>query len=684
MKFSKIKIGSRQSRLAQAQVQEILELLTAKDVRLEFDLKTYQTAGDKDKIIALTENMQDDFFTDTIDEAILKGEIDIAVHSAKDIPQVLGKGLRIFALTAPLDETDAFVGRCRLSELKPGAKIGTSSLLRRKTIETLYPHIRLVDIRGDIDERIAKLDRGELEGVIVATCALKRLKLDHRIKDILPYETTPLQGQLAVVGREEIFFLREIFAKIDVRLTYGRVSLVGAGPGDPELITVKAINRLKETDVVFYDFLIHKSLLDFAPDAEKIYVGKRKGDHTLPQDELCRLLKEKAVAGKNVVRLKGGDPLIFGRGAEEMNYLQAYHIRVDVVAGVISATGIPASLGVPLTSRDVASSVAFVSGHGPQEKDSSHHAIHIPLADTVVFFMGVTKLNEIISSLIEAGWQESTPVMIISKGTTSEEKVVVGTVGNIVGLVAKERPEPPALIIVGEVVRFWEKREGFHKPFLYLGTNPEKYRYLGNIIHFPMIEIVPHALTPEMVGSLLQKLPEYHLILLTSRFAVQHFFRILKDHHYSLKNVSAIDFAVIGEGTAMALRDFQLTPKITAPEETGQGLLKVLMECYNLSGMKILFPRSSLSNPFLKEALLAKGARVDELTIYQNRKPMYRELPPVPVEGAVFTSPSTVRNFLEDYGVIPASWQILAKGPLTQKALEKAGYKCQVIQERGA
>ena len=677
----KLTIGSRDSQLAKAQVKEVFDLLAQKGVRPNYTFTTYHTQGDKDKITSLTTNPADDFFTDTLDKAVLSGEIDVAIHSAKDLPQHLKEGLSIFALTPSLDETDAFVGRARLSKLKKGAKIGTSSLLRKQTVERQFPHLKVVDIRGTIQERIAQIESGRVDGVIIATCALKRLGLSHLIKEILPYEATPLQGQLAVVGKTGDQRLKELFMPIDVRLTFGKVKLVGAGPGDPELISVKAIKALKEADVVFYDYLIDKTLLKYAFKAEKIYVGKRKGAHALPQMELCKMLREKAAQGKNVVRLKGGDPLVFGRGAEEITYLQSYHIQVEVIPGISSATGLPSVLGIPLTARGISSSVAFISGHSEAEDRKHPTPVSIPKVDTVIFLMGITKLNIIVKSLSAAGWSKRTPVVVISQGTMPMEKVVSGTITDIETLVTKANLQQPALIVAGKIVDFYKAREILKENILYLGTNPKQYRHSGNIIHLPMIEITAKKMSKQTIRRMLANLDKYHLILLTSRFGVRYFFDILKEEKYPIAQLRKIDFAVIGAATARKLREFHIEPNVIACSETSQGLLEVLTQKYNLKRMNILFPRSALTNPFLKKELTKRGAKVKEWAVYENTKPAKRNLPRIPIHKIIFTSPSTVKNFLKDYGTIPTSWKILCKGPVTGGALRKAGYDSDILMD---
>ncbi len=671
---SKIKVGSRASRLAVVQVDEVLALLKARGISVECERRTYATTGDKDKTTSLSTGAADDFFTDTLDNAVLNREVDIAVHSAKDLPQAMNEGLRVFALTKSVDDTDAFAGRVKFKDLPPGAKVGTSSEIRLKGIKELNPAIEVVDIRGDIIERLNLIAKGICDGVIVATAALKRLGLEKHIQDIMSWEAAPLQGQLAVVGRADDPALENLFAPIDARRSYGTVRLVGAGPGDPDLITAKGIKALGKADCVLYDYLVHKDLLDYAPKAEKIYAGKRKGAHAMPQEELNRLMRRKAMEGKTVVRLKGGDPLIFGRGADEIDYLRQYHIRVEVIPGVSSATGIPSRLGLPLTARDISSSVAFVSGYRQGEKGAGHDLLDIPRAGTLVFLMGLTKLEQIVRSLEAAGWSDQTPIMIISKGTCPEERIVRGTLADIRQKAQDESLEPPVLIIAGETLRFY--RPALVPRVLYTGSDPGEFRVRAEVIPFPMIEITPAKLTAGRKKTLLTNLINYDIILFTSKFGVKYFFELLAREGYAAKKLSKKTFVAIGQSTAKALAQQGVPAALTASVETSDGLFQEMAGKFKLRGKKILFPRSALPNPFLKRNLTKQGARVDELTVYDNTPPAKRPLPVLEaaIDEVIFTSPSTARNFLAAYGRIPRHWRILTRGAVTSAFLREAGY----------
>ncbi len=683
--MSLFKIASRSSPLALAQVEEVIcdlkQSVIPANAGIHYEVLKFKTSGDKDKSTPLTKS-PDDFFTDTIDRALLEGKADIAIHSAKDLPQNLHKDLKIFALTESLGDKDAWVSRVHWKDLPSKARVGTSSVLRQKQILQLRPDVTIVNIRGTIEERLQLIKEGKVDGVVVAACALKRLKLESEIKDIFPWEGMPCQGQLAVVGRQNDQKLENLFNAIDVRRRYGKVILVGAGPGDPELITLKGIKALETADCVFYDYLVDASLLKYAPQAEHIYAGKRKGEHSLSQDDLSRMLKEKAFAGKNVVRLKGGDPLIFGRGADEIQYLRSYHIEVKIIPGISSATGIPSSLGIPLTARGISSSVAFLSGHEEDEDKNHPKPINIPKADTLVFLMGLTKLNIIVSSLQKAGWPQETPMMIIANGTKPQEQIVKGTLSTIEELAQARDLKPPALILVGknrDTLTFLPRKVNVSRFFLHCGTHPDMYGHLGKILHWPMIDIKPTSMSEAQQKDLLKSFESADIVVFTSCYAVEHFFRVIeKPGHIDFSSPKSqcvpVFFAVIGRRTQECLQKYNIQAAVVAQEETAQGLLKAMTQNWDLKGKRILFPRSSLPNPFLKDALTALGALVTEITIYENTKPAKRDLPLVNIEGVIFTSPSTVQNFLTDYGTIPASWAIMAKGPVTLKTLQDAGY----------
>jgi uroporphyrinogen III methyltransferase/synthase len=314
----------------------------------------------------------------------------------------------------------------------------------------------------------------------------------------------------------------------------------------------------------------------------------------------------------------------------------------------------------------------FLSAHEGSEEQQTSKDIQIPQAETIVFLMGLSKLNTIVRSLVNAGWNKNKPIIIISNGTRPNQKVVKGTLFDIEKLAFSHPLEAPALIIAGDTVNFYQPQA--QKIFLHCGTNPEKYTHCGQIIPWPMIQIQDIVLSTQEKQNLIKDFDQSDFVILTSPNAVEHFMRTI----LSLKSANALlqkIFMVIGRSTAEVLDEFGISAQIISSQETAEGLFNIIMRVVNLEGKTILLPRSSLPNPFLKEALEQKGAHVKEWTIYNNIKPIKRLLPDFNLDGVIFTSPSTFRNFIEDYGRIPPSWQILAKGPVTAKALQKEGYQ---------
>jgi uroporphyrinogen-III synthase len=287
--------------------------------------------------------------------------------------------------------------------------------------------------------------------------------------------------------------------------------------------------------------------------------------------------------------------------------------------------------------------------------------------------MALSKISEVLAALRRQKWPKETPVLIVSKGTRHDEKILKGTLETIEGLIKKEKPEPPALMIVGKTVDFYRPLKEM-KTILFVGTRPDKYRSLGRLIHMPMIRIQPVTFSKVAKKYFLNELTASDLILVTSEYTVESLCKLFKPSELKSKT-----FAAIGSHTAQALLDYDVHPHMIASEETSEGLFKDLQNKFDLKNKFIVFPRSALPNPFLKKALTKAGARVKEVTVYKNLKPAKRRLPKESIDAIIFTSPSTAVNFLKDYGKIPPSWEILCKGPVSQKALLKFGYKAKII-----
>lgn len=446
----------------------------------------------------------------------------------------------------------------------------------------------------------------------------------------------------------------------------GKVYLVGAGPGDPGLITIKASKLLAQADVIVYDYLVNELILQQArPEAEKIYVGKRAGSHTMPQSEINRLLIEK---GRNsiVVRLKGGDPFVFGRGGEEAQALVSAGIPYEVVPGVTAAVAVPAYAGIPLSHRDITASMTFVTGHEREGQENSkiNWKALAELGGTIVFFMGVKNLETITSNLIKNGLSPKTPVAVIQWGTTPRQKTVKSDLENIVSEVVKEKITPPAIIVVGEVVNlrdelgWFEKKPLFGKTVVVTRARSQASRLVelltehgASCIEFPTIAIEPPPSWDELDRSI-SNLETYGWIIFTSVNGVEFFFSRLWDLGKDVRSLAGISIAAIGPETARAVEKrwmrVDFVPKSYRAEDLAEGFPEEAVR-----GKKILIPRAMEAREILPQVLSQRGAWVDVVPAYQTVAPspeitekLVRAIKTKEVDCITFTSSSTVKNFL--------------------------------------
>uniref|UniRef100_A0A7C4RQT1 uroporphyrinogen-III C-methyltransferase n=1 Tax=Desulfatirhabdium butyrativorans TaxID=340467 RepID=A0A7C4RQT1_9BACT len=486
----------------------------------------------------------------------------------------------------------------------------------------------------------------------------------------------------------------------------GKVYLVGAGPGDPGLITVKGVECLQQADVVIYDYLASERLLaHVAPNARTIYVGKKGGDHTLPQQEINTLILREAQAGNRVVRLKGGDPYIFGRGGEEAELLIENGISVEIVPGVTSAIAAAAYAGIPLTHRDYTSTLAFVTGHeDPTKTESSIDWGALARGiGTIVFFMGVKNLPNITRNLIDRGKPASTPVAVIRWGTTNRQQTVCGTLETIVDIVAEAGIGAPAIIVVGEVVRLREKLRWFEKrPLLgktvlvtrtreQAGVLVKRLSDLGaDCIEVPVIEIHP----PENLQPLddaIDAIASYEWVIFTSVNGVSAFFDRLFERGGDVRRLGHIHTAVIGPATAERLRGYGITSDIVPESFRAESIVDAFRD-RAISGKRILVPRAKEARPILIDALQKLGAVVDDVPAYrtlasiEGRQRIVEALQERRIDIVTFTSSSTVRNFVN---LLPPSEirelldgvMLASIGPITTETAEALGLQISVTAE---
>lgn len=485
----------------------------------------------------------------------------------------------------------------------------------------------------------------------------------------------------------------------------GKVFLVGAGPGDPGLMTIRGLDCLQHADVVVYDRLLDKHLLESArPHAKKIDVGKSPHHHTIEQEKINRLLIGEAQKGKKVVRLKGGDPFVFGRGGEEAEALAKNNISFEVVPGVSSVTAAPAYAGIPVTDRRYSSSFTAVTGHravGTYRPDIRRDRIGKG-KDTLVFLMGVGNLAYIVNKLVENGKPLATPVAIIKHGTIHRQRTLVGTLGNIIPKAKREGLQPPAVIVIGEVVRLRKQLRWFDIHPLFgkriLVTRAEHQakelsqlllRYGAIPIETPGIEIQP-ASEPDELDRAISGLKNYQWIIFTSTNGVEAFFRRLNDFHFDSRRLYGLRVGAIGSATASALEDKGIIADCIPKTYTSKGLLAGFQK-QNLSGKRVLLPRADIAGKELARGLARLGAEVREVRAYRtvpNSEGILQAkelLLKGEIDIIIFTSSSTVNNLTDGLGEERDALKkplTVCIGPQTAAEAVKAGLRTDVVARK--
>ena len=488
-------------------------------------------------------------------------------------------------------------------------------------------------------------------------------------------------------------------------LLKGKVFLVGAGPGDPGLLTLRGKACLERADVVLYDHLANPVLLRYAPaEAETIYVGRCGRGAYRPQEEIHHLMVEKVQAGKSVVRLKGGDPFVFGRGGEEAEFLAEQGISFEVVPGVTAAVAVPAYAGIPVSHRTLASTVAFVTGHEDPSKGGT--VLEWPrlasVDGTLVFLMGAKNLPTIVRRLLEEGKPSETPVALIRWGTYPRQQTVVGTLATIVELAEAAKIQPPTVIVIGAVVRlrdrlnWFETKPLFGKRILVTRARSQAsalsdllWAYGGEPLECPTIEFIPPDSWTE-VDNAIRQLEMYQWLVLTSVNGVQQFMRRVWHNGRDSRALHGIRVCCIGPRTAEELETFGVKADMVPAEFQAEGLVEI-MKAAGVAGQNVLIARAAEARQLLPEELTGLGARVKIVTVYQTVRPT-AEVSSVKamfqakeIQVVTFASSSTVKNFralfaLEDD--LPQLLQgaiIACIGPITAKTAEEMGLRVDVV-----
>lgn len=759
-----LKIGTRKSKLAFIQTEIVKNKILEHFPDLQVEVIKMSTKGDKDLNRSLASFGGKGVFTEELEKALLTGEIDLAVHSAKDMPMTFPKGLGIRAVLDRSDVRDVIVTRdgTSLKHLAKGSILGTSSLRRELQAKKINPGIKVKVLRGNVQTRLQKLKDGEYDAIVLAAAGLKRLGLDKETGFYFEYQDPEAflpavgQGILAVEGRDgdwqeivdaihcpkaaavleaERAFLsvieggcnapaaiytelvqdkmcvkamfakdgrqpvyaktsgfvsdakllgREIGQKVLANHPYGKVTLVGAGPGDAGLITIKGMEAVRHADVIVYDHLISMSLLNEAKaDAKLIYAGKRANKHHLNQSEINATLVSYAQKGYEVVRLKGGDPFIFGRGGEEVLELKEQGIDFVIVPGVSSAYSVPAYNGIPVTHRTHASSIHIVTGHESKEKRGNSVFDYQVLAKeegTLIFLMGLSALPKIVHELISNGKEKKTPAAVLQQGTTARQKAAFATLETIEEECKKQQIGTPAIIVIGTVTElskelsWFERGELFGKKIMATGTKQltdhmtkEVRKYGGEPIAFSLIET-------RRLKADLENLNTYTWAIFTSANGVHDFFATLKEQKIDMRKLMHLKFAVIGSGTKRALWEHGFAcdymPDAFSSKDLAEGLLPLL----KIEDKVGLF-RAREASKELPDMLNNAQIRFKEVPLYETvieerkQEELLRQLPQT--DYITFCSSSAVHAFMKMinnyHGTLP---KIISIGPVTTKTLE--------------
>jgi uroporphyrinogen III methyltransferase/synthase len=486
------------------------------------------------------------------------------------------------------------------------------------------------------------------------------------------------------------------------------VYLIGAGPGDPGLISVKGMECLKKAEVVIYDYLSNPRLLVHCrPEAEKIYVGKKGAQHTLEQEDINRLLVQKAAAGNVVARLKGGDPFVFGRGGEEAEALVEAGIPFEVVPGITAAVAAPAYAGIPVTHRDLTSTFALITGHeDPSKEESAIDWAKVATGiGTLAFYMGVKNLPRIVHKLMENGRSPDTPVAVIRWGTMPEQQTVTGTLSNIVERVKKAKLMAPAITLVGEVVKlreqlnWFEKRPLFGKKIVVTRSRAQASEFIEELealgaeaVEMPTIRIAdPEDFAP--LDAAIDNIESFDWIVLTSVNAVGRFIDRLLARGKDIRDLKGIKICAIGSATADEVSKYKMRVDLIPPKYVAESIVESLQKTDEIKGKKFLLPRADIARSLLPDEIKRLGGEVLEVDVYRTvleeeaDQQVIERLLSGDIDLVTFTSSSTVRNFAQLLGPdrldqIKSRTCFASIGPITTQTAKELGIPIHIEAEQ--
>ena len=483
--------------------------------------------------------------------------------------------------------------------------------------------------------------------------------------------------------------------------TDGKCILAGAGPGDPGLVTLRTKEAIEQADVLVYDHLVNPDLLRWTkPGAELIYAGKRAGRHALTQSDINQLLIDSTRSGKLVVRLKGGDPFIFGRGGEEAEALADAGLSFEIAPGVTSATAVPAYAGIPLTHRDHASSFTVFTGHEDPAKGGTaiNYRALVEGRGTLVMLMGMERLAEVVATLKAVGAAPDLPIALVRWGTTGQQSTLVSDLAHVTE--AAQGLTAPVVVVIGEVVRLREKLRWFEKRPLFgrrivvtrtrkqASGLSDRLRLLGaDVLEIPTIRVAPPSDLREF-GELVRDAYQYDWLIFSSVNGVEAFFDMFFKLYQDLREIGNVRIAAIGPATAQRIRDHHLGVDAQPSESVAEAVVPALLEHGSVENLKFLVMRAEAGRDVVPKRLSALGAIVDEAVAYQTMpetEDPYGVLQRFRDEGAdviTFTSSSTVDNFVNLKLPWPEGLRTASIGPVTSETMRKHGLRVDVQADR--
>ena len=470
-----------------------------------------------------------------------------------------------------------------------------------------------------------------------------------------------------------------------------KVYLIGAGPGDVDLLTLKAKYLIEHANVIVYDRLADNRILQFASEsAEKIYVGKAPGQHTMRQEEISQLLVDLTKRFDSIVRLKGGDPFVFGRGGEEALLLKENDIPFEIVPGVTSAIAVPAYAGIPVTHRGIATSFAVITGHEMSEKSTLRWDKLSTGVDTLIFLMGVANLAEITKRLIDNGRAANTPAAVIQNGTKAEQRVLITTVENAAADVKRQQITSPAIFIVGEVVtlrdslKWFDTRPLFGKRILITRARSQASKFSAMLsalgakcIEVPTIKIVKPSDDYRAINMALAQIHEYNFILFTSENGVKHFFERLQLKNLDTRSLANSKIAAIGSATSEELSHHGINADFVPNDFKAEALVELLKD--KVAGNKVLIPRAEEAREILPQELTKYGATVEVVPVYKTISAVEGTIDLSDIDLVTFTSSSTVKNLINEVGAESLkNTKTAAIGPITAATLKNFGIEADI------